>query len=69
MRYAFEKARIGTPFGNNHKDCPGFAFTFVQDRSKAAGCFDRPDQARHFKVGWKPRNYAASFSMELTSSP
>lgn len=69
MGHTFEKARVGPFLSNNHKDCPSLAFTFVQDCRESAGGLHGPNQARNFEVGREPRNYAASFSMELTSRP
>lgn len=69
MGHAFEQARVCALLSNNHKDCPSLAFTFVQDCGEPAGGLHGPNQARNFKVGWKPGNYAASFSIELTSKP
>lgn len=68
IRHTFEKARIAALFGQNDNNCPGVAFTFVKNGCKAAGGFDRADQARHFKVGGQSGAQAASFSIELASS-
>lgn len=67
IRYAFEKARIPALVGQNYNNCPGIAFTFVQDRGKTASGLRRADQARHFKVGGQAGAQAASFSIELAS--
>lgn len=66
--HALEKARIAALFGQDDNNCPGVAFTFVKHNGKAAGGFDRADQARHFKVGGQSGAQAASFSIELASS-
>lgn len=69
MRNSLKKPRVCALFGQDYKDCSGLAFTFVKHRSKAAGGFNSPNQARNFKVSREPRDYAASFSIELTSKP
>lgn len=69
VRHLLEQPRIRTLFGQDGKDCPGFRFTFVQDRCKSTRGLDRADHARHFKVSGQARGQAASFSIEFDSNP
>lgn len=64
-----EQAQICASFSHDDKDCAGFAFTFVQDRAKAARSLCRADDSRHSHVGGKAGAQAASFSIELDKRP
>lgn len=66
--HTLKKPRVCALFGQDDKDCPGFAFTFANHRRKAAGGLDRADQARHLEVGGQAGAQAASFSIEWASS-
>jgi hypothetical protein len=69
VRHPFKQSCTCTTLGQNDKNCPGLAFTFVNDRGKAASHLYGPDQTRNFQVCGQPRDYAASFSIEFDSKP